>query len=206
MPGFGGNSAVQYAPGTVITGLVILGKGDSKELLEKARDKGLDVLVMFQVEVSENRKTGLVINETNLVLWDVQKGVELVKTKSLNNIALQKSRDEKEDEDPLVTTLDTLFKDLDTEGEKGLKLRDFPEGIRPEHVKDRVLAILADEKAERLPVLAEIKFYHSRGLIDDSTLTKSFQKVLGETDGAKLAQGKEKDRREVLDGILPKES
>ncbi len=202
-PGMG---AAQNARGNQLFGVTLLGKGTSKELLEQAQDKGLDVLVMFQVEVAENRKTSLVVNETNIVLWDVKKGVEFAKTKPLNNIAVQKKRDEDKDEKPIEATLDSLFKDLGAEAAKGVKLREFPAEIVSEHVKERVLAILSVDTADRLSVLAEIKFYHSRGLIDDATLTKSFQKILGELDGAKLAQGKEKERLEVVEGLLPRES
>ncbi len=85
----------------------------------------------------------MIVNETNLVLWDVKKGVEFAKTKPLNNVLVQKKRDEEKDEKPIEETLDSLFKDLGADAEKGVKLRDFPAEIRAEHVKDRVLAILS---------------------------------------------------------------
>ncbi len=203
----GGGVAGQSSAAGLNAGLTILGKGSEKELLEQARDQGLDVLVMFEAEVSENHKTGLVINETRLVFWDVKKGAEFARTSKLNNIAVQRKRDEDKNDDPVENTLDELFKEqLAADSEKGLKLTSFPEAIRPEHVKDRVLAILSVDIKDRLPILAEIKFYQSRGLLDEATLTKSFQKLLGEVDGAKLAQGKKEDRLEVLQGLLPEES
>jgi hypothetical protein len=77
--------------------------------------------------------------------------------------------------------------------------------MRPEHVERRVAAILAREGAEPLPALAEIKFFHHRGLISDGLLEKAFQKVLGEADGAKLATGTEEERIEVVSTLLPHE-
>ena len=54
-----------------MAGVSLLGKGSSKELLEKAADQGIDVLVVFEVEVTENRKTSLITNETRIVVYDV---------------------------------------------------------------------------------------------------------------------------------------
>ncbi len=207
-PGMPGGQAARSGDGSqLLTGLVVLGEGTSKELLEEAKDQGIDVLVMFEVDVNQNFKTKFVNNDTKIEVWDVRRGVSLKRTRPLNNIQVQKARaeDDNDDEDPVKITLDSLFEDLSAEAEDGLKLRDFPEAIRPEHVKSRVAAILTDDQLERLPVLAEIKFYHSRGLLDDATLTKSFQKVLGELDGAKLSEGKEEERLEVVESLLPRE-
>ena len=78
-------------------------------------------------------------------------------------------------------------------------------GVRPEHVESRVAAILASGDFERLPALAEIKFFSHRGLISDGLLEKSFQKVLGEAEGAKLASGTEAERTEVISTLIPPE-
>ena len=66
-------------------------------------------------------------------------------------------------------------------------------------------AILASEDFERLPALAEIKFFCHRGLVSDGLLEKSFQKVLGEAEGAKLASGTEDERVEVISTLIPRE-
>ncbi len=84
-------------------------------------------------------------------------------------------------------------------------MREIPAEIRPEHVESRVAAILASEDFDRLPALAEIKYFHHRKLLSDSLLTKSFQKVLGEAEGAKLATGTEAERLEVIGTLLPLE-
>ncbi len=55
-PALGNLAGSQNAAGGLVTGLTVLGKGDSKELLEKAQDQGLDILVVFEVEVAENRQ------------------------------------------------------------------------------------------------------------------------------------------------------
>ena len=192
---------------SLMAGVSLLGKGSSKELLKKAADQGIDVLVVFEVEVTENRKTSLITNETRIVVYDVATGESIEKSKSLNNITIQKFRaeEEKDEEDPVTSSFDKIFTALDSDSERGLKMRKMPAEIRPEHVQSRVAAILASEDFERLPALAEIKFFCHRGLVSSGLLEKSFQKVLGEAEGAKLASGTEDERVEVISTLLPRE-
>lgn len=210
-PGAGGRGNANSAPmdpsagGSILTtGLMLLGEGESRELLEDAREKGLDVLVMFESEVRQNR-AGFVRNDTHIVLFDVPSGEEILKTASLNNITVQKARaNKRNDEDPVEVALDNLFEDLNADsGDRSLKLQEFPEAVNSENVKGRITKILDDDDLGKLAVLAEVKCYHAKGLINDATLTKCYQKVLGETDGAKLAQGDEEERVAVLAAFLP---
>ena len=210
MPGMG--SAAGRRTG-LPPGLTVLGEGTSDELLEEASEQGIDVLVLFDADVEQNRKTNLVINKTRIEVWDVRRREQIIRTSALNNVRVQIERAEAEygdDEDPVDTLLEELFAQLESasseDSDKSLKVREFPEGVRPEHVQGRITQILADEGVETLPMLAEIKFYHSRDLIDDSTLTKCFQQVLGKEDGAKLAQGEEDERVEIVKGLITKES
>jgi hypothetical protein len=161
---------------------------------------------MFESKVSQNRKTQLVNNETYIVLWDVRSRAEITKTRDLDNIAVQKIRakEEEDEQDPVAALIEKLFSEMESDAPESLKLRPFPD-ISPELAQTRIATILADEQLERLPVLAEIKYYRSREFIDDDILTKSFQKVLGELDGAKLAQGNEEERIEVVKNLLPSE-
>jgi hypothetical protein len=186
-------------------GVTLLGKDSTKELLEKAADLGIDVLAVFEVEVKESVKTNLINNDARLVVYDVATGEPLKRSKLLNNITVQKYRaeEEKDDEDPVTEAFDELFTALDSDPERALKVREMPAEIVPEHVASRVAAILASGDFERLPALAEIKFFHHRGLISDGLLEKSFQKVLGDAEGAKLASGTEAERSEVISTLIP---
>ncbi|MHB8953064.1 MAG: hypothetical protein ACYC4U_08780 [Pirellulaceae bacterium] len=204
-PGSVGGVPGAANPARLMAGVTMLGEGETEELLQKAADQGIDVLVVFEVEVTQNVKTNLVANETRIVVWNVAKRETLEKSKSLNNFAVQKSRAEgqKGDEDLVVSCVAKLFQILDEDPAKALKMREFPAEIRPEHVQSRVAAILSSEEYERLPALAEIKYFHHRGLVSDDLLKKSFQKVLGEEEGAKLATGKEEERLGVVSTLLP---
>ena len=209
MPGMAGWASAEGArnPNSLTMGVTLLGEGTSKVLLETANRQGIDVLVMFEVEVSENRKTGYVTNETRIVVWDVGKQQELVRTRALNNIAVQKLRGEKGkvQDDPVAAALDKLFDALDSGSEEALKVSEFPAEIRPEHVLGRIEAMLSSQDEELLPKLAEIKFYHHRGLIDDGTFAKSLECALGD-EGVTLATGDEEARLAVIGRLLPSDS
>ena len=86
----------------------MLGKGNSKKLLDEAGEQGIDVLVMFQSKVRQNVKTQLVNNETHIVIWDVRRRTEILKTKSLDNIMVQTSQHLTRDRQ-LLTLLNSLW-------------------------------------------------------------------------------------------------
>ena len=191
---------------TITPGISLLGKGSAKELLEDAEDQGIDMLVIFDVKVKENPKTGYVINEARLVVYNVAEKDDFVRTKTLNNITTQKHRaDDKKDDDPVEVIFEKFFKDLDEDQEKRIALEDLPP-FKPEHVMSRVKKIVDSQQMPKLAALAEIKFFHHRGLITDAAMTESFQKLLGELEGAKLAEGNEKERLAVVENLLPRDA
>ncbi len=210
--GFGGSGGpygqAGSPAGSRIAGITFLGEGETKNLLDAAAAQGIDVLVVFEVKVTENLKTNLVNNDTRIVVYDVASGKDLVKSKPVKNFEVQNYRAEKPksgDVDPIVACLDKLFAALDSDPQFALKMSAIPSGIKPEHVESRVAAILGNAKLERLQALAEIKFFHHRGLASDGLLEKSFQKLLGDADGAKLASGTEEERIEVVSALVPPE-
>ncbi len=200
MPGATRDDGAEY----LAAGIAMLGEGTPKELLEAAEDQGLDVLVVFEVNIKENYKTGLITNETRMVVYSVKKGKEIYKSKDINNIKVQIARAEgmSDDEDIVEDTFDKMFTALGDDPESGLTVRDIPEALTPENVKGYVAALISSEQFDRLPVLAEIKFFHHRGLITDEMLTKAFQHVLGELEGAKLAEGKADERLAVVTPLI----
>jgi hypothetical protein len=182
---------------------MILGEGEREELLDQAMEQGIDVLVLFESEVKQNVRTGFVNNETEITVLDVRRRERVFRTRGLDNIAVQKQRADDDEEDPVAIELDKLFEQFVADDQKSLKMTEFPEGVSGDLIKARIAQILGDEQLPALAVLSEIKYYHSRGMIDDATLTKSFQKLLGETDGAKLAEGDNDERLEALATLLP---
>lgn len=193
-------------PDSLINGVTMLGKGETKDLLKKAADQGIDILAVFEVDVEENLRTKFVTNKTRLVVWDVAKGTELAKSGVFQNIQIQKQRAENPDgDDPVTVGFDKLFAVLDSDPGKTIKVQDVPTTLKREHVEGRIAALLANPPADRLAVLAEIRYFRHRGLISDGLLVKSYQELLGDEKGMKLATGSQKERLEVLEPLLPQE-
>ncbi len=185
-------------------GIVMLGEGTSKELLEAAEDQGLDVFVLFDVNIKKNYKTGVITNDTKMAVYDVKKAKVLYKGRGINNVKVQLARKEgmSDDDDIVEAAFEKMFTALDENDESGLKMKDIPDALTPDNVKTYVTGLISSEQFDRLPVLAEIKFFHHRGLITDEMLTKAFQHVLGELDGAKLAEGKPAERLAVVESLI----
>jgi hypothetical protein len=216
MPGYPGRGAaanVQAPPQRVfhknsdvlslLPGISMLGQGTADELLELAKSEGIDVLVVFEVEIDERLRTEMVVNETRLRVIDVQKEKDLHRTKKINNVYVQRQLEEEKD-NPVDEVYEELFEALDEDPETNLKVRAFPSGIKPEHVKQRVVDVVVNAGENRLPVLAEVKFYKERDLIDDTVLIKASQKLVGEVDGVTLIEGDEEERLAVADELLEK--
>jgi hypothetical protein len=192
---------------SLMVGVTFLGEGDSDELIETAQDEGIDALALFDVDIDINVRNGVLTNKTRIVIYDVAADQVIARSPLLNNVKIQLRRSDPRyaDEDPVNDALDDLFEDLiDKESESCLVVADeMPEGLLPEHVKGRVNSLVGGEQLNRLPMLAEIKMWHERGLLDDEAFTQAFQTVLGEMEGAKLAEGKPSERRSVVEQLIP---
>ena len=208
--GAGGVEAIEADPEAVFAGITFLGKGAASELLEEAQKRGIDVLVVFEVQLKDNVRPQLVTNDTRLVVYDVRGGIKatLVRTPELNNIQIQRFRDEDDEdskeEDPVDAAFARFWEMLDEDPSAGLMLTEIPEQLQSENVLGRIRSLLDSPPENPLPVLSEIKFYQRRGLLSDEHLKMAYQRLIGELPGGKLAEGTLEERTEVLDRWLPK--
>jgi hypothetical protein len=186
----------------LLAGVTFLGIGNQREMLEKAQDQGIDVLVMFDVKVSVNPRNRVITNEVRMDARDTITGEILVRGKSLNNVKVQTSRADDNKEDPVEDWVENVANMLDSET-KGLKMADLPAGLTTDPVLRRIDTLIASNPRNPLPVLAEIAFYHSLGLVDDQTRQQKFQQVIGELPGEQLAIGTPQERQEILKKWLP---
>ena len=89
--------------------MTLLGKDSTKDLLEKAADQGIDVLVVFEVEVTENVKTNLVTTRRGSwsTTWPVVSRSR--RSKPLNNFRsseISGPRKRRDEEDPVTVAFD----------------------------------------------------------------------------------------------------
>lgn len=200
----GGAGGVGSAGGEslISPGLTLLGVGTDKELKSKAREAGVDVLAIFRVKVTVTRG-GFIDNDCELVLVDPAKEkADLFKTVALNNIKVQKDREQNKD-DGVQKAVDKLFEFIDKE----LTLTAMPSGLSPEAVKNTRIGkqLLAGPIDDPLAALTELRFYHRNKLLTDADAIVAMTKVVGDEAAAKtLLEGKEDDRKKVVEKWLPK--
>jgi len=186
-------------------GLTLLGLGTDKELKERAATDGIDVLALFRVKVSVNR-AGIIINDTEADILLVKGTLpEPIGSAVLNNIKVQKDRDAaKSDskEDSVDKEVKRLFDKVDAK----FVMTTMPAALTPELVKAKRVdsQLLIGAIDDPLSVLAEIRFYHRNKLLNDADTAAAFAKVAGAADGKTLLEGKEEDRKKVVEKWLPK--
>jgi hypothetical protein len=186
------------------TGIVFLGLGTSKDLRKKAEGAQVDVLCVFKVVVTANVKANLIKNENTIFLYSPAQTKELYDSAPLNNIQVQIARAEQKGDTDLVDAVVTkLFETIDSK----YKLGDLPPAKQtPEAVLDRLRTLIGATHENPLPVLAEARMYHTRGLLQDSHLTIAYQKILAVDQlGTQLATGSEEEKKKVIEKWLPKE-
>ncbi len=185
------------------TGIVFLGVVNSKDVREKAQAAGVDAVCAFNVAVTPNPRTGLILNETMIHLHDAVQPKELWESKKVNNIKVQLERaDPKGDQDPVDKEIEALFKKLDADWHLG----PLPAGLQTEHVLNRLRGLIGETHDNPLPILGEVRMYQTRGLLPDEHLLTAYQKLIGESEGTQLAKGSEEEKKKAIEQWLPSES
>lgn len=191
----GSNQDVQIAPG-----VTFIGQNNVKELQSKAEKLGQDALVVFQVNVMRVVKTGFVINKCKMSLFDVRLGREVYKADELMNLTVQKARDSSNDKDPVEKEINDFFKFVDD----NYKLVPMPSELETQHAITQVKGLLGKSYDNPLPILVEIKAWHSRGLLDDRLMGLAMSRLIDEQTATTLTTGPEEDRETALANWLPK--
>jgi len=200
----------------------MVGKGTPEAMLSKAFTEGIDVLAMFEVRVTKNTRTGLVLNKVGLTFLDVRRaisnprGAVIHTAASIDNLAVQRKRDgknagkkgkntkKKSDklaaDDPVTIAVDRIFSEVD----RKVKMANFPsltEGVVREYVLGTLVASVPKDP---VPVLAEVKLYHHMRLMTDDTLVEAYKQLIQVPDLAEqLAKGSQEQQLKVLETFLP---
>ena len=187
-------------PRSILPGVTLIDIGSTKDLLAKAKQAGVDALCVFKIEVTLVPRAQLVINNTSLEIFDVATATvkPVFSTKPLNNIEVQKDRLEGKPDD-VAKTLIALFEHVD----QTWKLGPVP-AMESQQVLTRIGAILNEGPgADPLPALAEVRMYHSRGLLQDNHLELAYQRLLGDEQAARiLATGTEEEKKAVIEKYM----
>jgi len=200
-PGGGGRAGGRARTEDPITplfpGAVLLGPAPSKELLELAKKAELNVLCVFNVTVTVVRRTQQISTNYKIQVYNVADGKDTYRMKkTLKNIAVQVDRanENRRGDDLVDEAMEKLFEHLDSDW----RLARMPE-LQQEHALGRIGALLKETHENPLAVLAEIRMYHTRGLIQDNHLLLAYQRKLqNDQFGTELATGTEEERKQVI--------
>jgi len=188
----GGNTG-QLSPG-----VTLIGEGSAKDLVKMAEQAGIDVLFVFKVTVSPVRQTNQVSNKTEIQLYNVADPKKPFETGELANLLVQAKRASGRGSDPVDELMEKLFKEIDQKW----RLAALP-ALQPEQVLGRIAALLEQSHQNPLPVLAEIRMYHTRRLLQDDHLLIAYQRKTNEQTGSVLATGTEENRKQAIKPWLP---
>jgi hypothetical protein len=191
------DSVTQLFPGAAL-----LGPAPVKDLLKLAEETDVNVLCVFIVTVKPNVRTGQVSTTYKIQLYNVADGKKEFETKQrLNNIAVQVARADEKSRggDPVDEAMEKLFEHIDS----NWKIARMP-ALQKEHVLNRISGLLAQTHENPLPVLAEIRMYHTRGLLQDEHFLLAYQRKLNNDQlGTTLATGTEEERKQVIAEWMP---
>jgi len=82
--------------------------------------------------------------------------------------------------------------------EKSFAVQDMPT-LTPALAAKRAEALATSEKDSPLPALAELRYYHAIGWLDDETATRCCDALMGTSTGDSIMLGDEEARRTVLE-------
>ena len=202
----GNNDAAQSFPsksGTLIPGVMHLGVGSSSEILESAASEGIDVVVIFEVELSVNPRVGTRYNKTRMKLIRVKDGEVLRNGGSIDYIKVWQKRDRSRNSsgDPIVAEFDKMFAVVD-EGDSRLIKSQMP-NLSDEIAKQRVEHLAATSEGSELVRLVEIAKYYRSGLISKTFAIEQVSKMVGADKAEALFSGDETERKTALLQMMP---
>ena len=180
-------------------GVELLGEGSQEDMLNDARGAGIDLLLMIDVNVQVTR-IGLASHTLTFRVVNVDDGETLHTSRPLNNIKIYRSRESAKRDDPVDLA---AMKFGDYVDEKMLFV-EMPPALRPKHVLGRVQTLTSDEHDNPLPVLTEIRYYHTRSLITDEELADAYAQILGDERAQALITGTPEQKKDALRRWTPR--
>lgn len=181
-PGAGG-AGVGAKGNQLAIGLTMVGEGSQRELIDRAKKEGVDILFIVAVEVRAAGDT--VINKTKINVYSMAKKEVAFGGNTLTNTTVEKAREEKRGEDPVDAEMNRLFAFVDEQ----YQAQALPETATADKL-DKYVAKLAEAKVEDpLPTLVELRFYYDRKLITTERLTQIAQAVAGGEAGSAVGAG-----------------
>jgi len=170
-------------------------------LVESARKEGVDFLIVFHVDV--RLANGIIQNNTKAELIDVTTGKQLKDvppTQQLLNTRVAKEMDEKRT-NPVENEVKRLFKAIDEK----VQLTDLPSTATVEKLEPFVDKLLEAKHANAIPVMAQLRYYYHKKLINGDRYVSGCAKLVGDEKAKVVAEGNQDKLLNALAAFLPKE-
>jgi hypothetical protein len=203
-PGGGGGGAGRAngkpgEPQGIVPGITYLGHGSEEAIERKAKEQGVDVLILYDVKVARPGRTGVVRNTTKIRVTLVARPNDppLHSSASLTNVEVAAERDKGKDDDPVDVEMNKLFAAIEK-----LKVAPMP-GLNTAIAEKRVTDITSSAPDNPLLTLVEAKYYEAEQLISAEFFANAAKAVLGDKAQA-LKAGKEEERKAALAQYLPR--
>jgi|GEM_PF-4378231 len=183
-------------------GVTMIGTEDKlMPLVESARKEGVDFLIVFNVDV--RLANGIIQNNTKVELIDVATGKQLKDvpaTQQLLNTRVAKEMDEKRN-NPVQNEVRRLFKAIDDK----VQLTELPSTATPEKLEPFVDKLLEAKHANAIPVMAQLRYYYHKKLINGDRYVSGCAKLIGDEKAKIVAEGNQEKMLTALATFLPKE-
>jgi hypothetical protein len=178
-----------------------IGSDDQAGLLAAAAEGGYDALVIFDVEIVLNRRTGIVNNTSRIkvlnVAEDVKESKVIASSKSLVNVTVARARLKKED-DGVESAAESVAKKM----AELVSVQPIPDRMTQDAVvKSRMPKLLADSKISQLGKLGEVNFYYQKGFIDESQRREYFETIAG-SEAPRLFSSKRSEKADAVESLL----
>lgn len=182
----------------IMPGVTMLGEHSKSKLFADAKKQGLDLLVIFEVQVEPNRIHRFVRNKTRVRLYNVATSKAIASTSSLVNVDVQRERAEDDEYEPIIDETDKIFAVADG----SYKCKTFPDKATAKHAKDFARALLQVPSENPLWKLSEIRFYESRGLLTEKEVAAVFKKIVPKHASSLADVSDESQVREMFASLL----
>lgn len=193
-PGFGGRAS--GPPEGLFPGLTFLGEGNFSELVRKAKNEGLDGLILIEHRASIVRSTGATTSQTTVKFFTAADGKEKASTAQLGyaTVANQVS----DGKDPVGKELSSLLTKVD----RFVAVGEMPP-LTEELAKARLESIAETSKNDPIPFVNEVNYYLQKGWLIEEDAQAFIIRVLGEPAALALWSGDFDKQKTALGRWIP---
>ena len=184
--------------GTIRPGVMLIGVGSKKGLIERAKAANLDALITFNVKVTTSRRGNPPTSTTSIKILDLKGDNEqMFSSRSLKDTMVQEKVDD--GDDPVGNEIERLFSVLDEQ----FTAESLPSAINEDNVKKRIGRLLKTSGENPLPAAVEIVAFYEKRLLSEDLAKTAMSRLFKSDDAHSLIVGDSDQRLAFLSKWLP---